>query len=261
MKKVFKVAICLALICLFSGINYANAQKNENYFTIDYYACDLNVSGMPESFRNVPMHKNDGNALSGAILQESYKLLSYVKLGYRKIFVSEKFIKLGYDLTALLPYSNVREKVYITNPGSRPVQYGDYSVFCQTTVGGPISSITGIKSFMCDLSIIPGFIMETNLSKSTKLNPRIFLNTSYQTLMAINGWRKNNFKTINEQKVLAHVIPLNLGLGIDILNGDATINTGLSANLFLKTKAGEEFKASSTPFHFFVNLNLKITNY
>ena len=100
--------------------------------------------------------------------------------------------------------------------------------------------------------------MESSLAKNTRLNPKMFVSTSYQTLMAVNGWDKTNLKTIHEQSVLAHMFPINLGLGANIFGDESTIVIGLNTNLFFKTKNGQEFQANAKPVNFFAGINLEI---
>lgn len=261
MKRVFNLAICLAFFCLFSGVNSASAQKNENYIIIDFYTTGLNVANMPESFRNIPIHEKDGSGMTGLIEQSSFHTSFYTRIGYRKIFVSDKTFKLGYDITALLPQSNFAERSYANSPGVQVDDYSKYMSFCGTSIAGPVGSLTGMKSILPGFSLIPGFVMETELGKNKALNPRLFLSTNYQALVAMNGWDRTNLKIVNEQKVLAHMLPTSLGFGFDFLDNSVTLNLGANLNLFLKTKSGQEFKASSTPINFFVNLNMRIVDY
>ncbi|MFZ4632018.1 MAG: hypothetical protein ACOYL8_02280 [Patescibacteria group bacterium] len=259
MKRLVFVSILFVFFGLSAKLNTVLGQENNNYFIVEVYSGGFTASSVPESFRNIPIHEDDGTGLSGLISKNSYDIPIYGRIGYRKIFVNNKRIRLGYDIVALLSAYNLEEKSYVDSPGFISDYSGSSSSFCGTTLRGP-TSLLGLKFFVPEINIVPGFVAEY-IPWRNKMSPTILMSASYMSFVAVNGWDRKGFKTIFEQKILAYTLPVNIGLGISILEGDITINPGINLNFMLKPENAKEFQASSRFVNAFLNLNFKIVDY
>jgi len=180
-------------------------------FGIRYTSLDYQVKNLPEYFRFVPIHSDDGYALSsnnGIINQKEFDRNRWISLEYGYAWKKGRWdLGLGF-LWIYSPvggFDDIETRNYINYPGTNTPGYDAALTFVGIEVRGltPAFSDDGLNTIF---NLTPKVFAEYSLDKKNKL--RIGASLSYHQFNAIRGWDRRDNYEINKTKTLAHIYPV-----------------------------------------------------
>lgn len=227
---------------------YVNLSAQKNYFegrincAIGYF----HVASMPDYFRNVPIHADDGGGSGGLIEQSSYSNYFFPSLESFFLHATKKGYtwKVGFAMN--FNPGDQQERNYTNAPGTSQRGFGAALTFAGTVPGGLTTIFIGTGSSIFSICFTPEVGLEIPLKHAIDKSPVLSFTGSLQTLWAVNGWDRFNTTEYNDKKLLLYTFPL-----------DATIKFGgfvFGPRILMtfKTEAGREFKATTGPIGFIV---------
>lgn len=238
------------------------ASAQENIFTgkIGFTLHDMEVLHMPEYFRNVPIHPQDGGGENKATISK-YSYQNYLVLPIFSFEYTHKFknnIGIGGGLNIEISWSNRQEINYNDSIGYAPSRgFGTALTFSGTINRGMFSLLSCTQTD--DPKTIPTSI---NLS----MTPYIFISfpvkedidikllVTYQRYAAVNGWDRYNTLEYYQKKTLAYIIP------IDILFRIKWAELGPRIPIVFKTDDGREFDTKVFPIGLVFNYRIEDTD-
>jgi len=249
-----KNKLLLSLMILISSLSSSFGQNiiftGKLGSTIHY----MEVPNMPISFRNIPIHPDDGGGINtGTISKTSYQ--NWIVIPTIGFEFSHKFknrMSIGMGITFEFSWAN-RAEVNYNSYGSPKRGFGTALTYCGTITRGMFSILT------CGQSDDPNFIPTTfNLS----LTPNIFftipitkkvdikMNITYQRYSAVNGWDRYNTLEVYQKETLVYIIP------VDILFSFKSAEFGPRIPISWRTDAGKDFGSKIFPIGFVINYKL-----
>jgi hypothetical protein len=248
MKKFRSKAVKAVLFFSFFAVylNPAKAQKNDFYVNFD---CDFSnfAVTMPDNFRNIPKHKDNGGGPTGLISQSQFEFIGIISTSFGPNFNFNKFSALHIGI--MIGTGNAKaERNYTNDPGN-----GAGFTFAGISIQGP-ATLLGIKPFVPLFFVTPEISFDFPVNKKNYY-PRISIDASYQLLIASNGWErydsheyKDRFE-YNEIRILAHVIPIGISykMGFGDPNKPSFLGVGLKYFLNFQTEDGREFGTNIFP--------------
>ena len=254
-KITTKAALLILLLIVF--INQGKAQDSDFYvnFELDFF--NFQSTAMPDYFRNIPAHKDDGGGQTGLINRSQYELLSMISLDYGNRY---NYDKSAFKFGIMYGYCGQTEGRNYTNArGTNQRGYGAALTFSGISIQGPLA-LLGVKPLMPLFFITPKISYEYLLSKKSSY-PRISIGAYYELLTAVNGWDRYDNLQCNEFKILSHVIPISLSYRTKWgkPNNNGTVNgVGVGVRYFLnfQTSYGREFGVNTFPVGVFVNIGM-----
>ena len=237
---------------------YLFSINNPIYSQADIFNFMMNVTAnttalsvnMPEYFRNVPRHEDDGGGISGPILKDKYDIIESLGLGFCYLHVNKSGFAFGGDFLIVLDNgdfdNNLQERNYTNAIGTNKRGYGAALTFCQTKIVGPVTSLANVTPWGGGASLIPGLIMRVPFKYGS--HTKLSIGISYQALAALNGWDRYDKLEVKDHIILAHLFPL--GVGINFNQGKFfSFELGTRVLLHMETAKGKEFnvKFPTTP--------------
>ena len=210
---------------------------------------------MPDYFRNIRAHKDDGGKETGLISRSQFGFLAVGTINFGAQFNSENncAFRLGFSAGGS---GDSEERNYTSAPGTNERGTGAALTFSGISIQGP-ATLLGIKPSTPFFFVTPKISFDFPLNKN-KYYPRISIDASYYLLTAINGWDRYSNNECNDFKTLAHVIPIGISCKIGSGKSDDPSNFGFGLKIFFnsQTNFGKEFGTNIFPIGAFVNIGI-----
>jgi hypothetical protein len=241
MKTIKKLAINIMAIVVCALMMVAPIKAQNLFIRADYVFAPLKTSSLSEDFRNVPIYKDDGVGFC-QISQSSYNLSHSWGAGLRYMYQFKSHASIGFGVMSYwLMGGNIADKKY-NDEGA--------SVFCETDIYGPFSSLGVTKPLFRKISLVPELIIEAPLGRFNDGYPKLAITISYEALMAINGWERKGGLEYNDAKVLAHVFPIDIGFKFGCHH--RSIEAGARLFVMSKTSLGKKSNIETSTCGFYI---------
>ena len=215
---------------------------------------DMEVSNMPISFRNIPIHSEDGGGVNtGTIEKSSYQ--NYIVIPAIGIEFSHKFknrMSIGMGINFEFSWAN-RAEVNYNSSGSPNRGYGKALTYCGTITRGMFSLLSytqtndpNVIPTTVNMSLTPNIFFAMPVTKKVDIK----LNVTYQRYSAVNGWDRYNTLEVYQKPALIYIIP------IDILFSFKDVEFGPRIPICWRTDVGKEFGSKIFPIGFVINYKL-----
>ena len=222
---------------------------------IRYISLDYQVNNLPENFRFVSIHPDDGHASpsdNGIINQKEFDRNRWVSLEYSYAWKKDRWdLGLGF-LWIYSPvggFDDIETRNYANHPGSSTSGYGAAFTFVGIEVRGliPAFSDDGLSTVF---NFTPKVFAEYSLDKKNKL--RIGASLSYHQFNAIRGWDRRDSYEVDKTKTLAHIYPITFE--VTFYN---FLSLGVVYNLHQLTSFGKKAKTEINKLAFSALLEYK----